>query len=222
LIQEIKNLAEGVRALLYIFAEDREQRQLDKCRGKLCGALNIFVGRLDAGISSPVDHEAQKLFQVRAISFLHEMYGLLDLARALQYDQFGTEMLRTAFAISLPDSFTVAMRSATLAIIFANSMDTEAGEGSRISHWAVDAENSLMDSVRGVFRSLRKPSLKSRSAARPKEVLANLARGVTGRVLPDNLFDGSDLQRIYDDYIKKLVSKCSHSDPSLVDICSGI
>jgi hypothetical protein len=165
-----------------------------------------------------VDREAQKLFQAREISFLHEMYGLLTLARALQYDQFGIEMLRTAFAVSLPDSFTVAMRSATLAIIFANSMDTEADEGSRISHWALEAENSLMDSVRGVFRSLRKPSLKSRSAGRPKEVLSNLARGVTGRVFPDNLFHGSDLQSIYNDYIKKLVSKCSHSNSSLIDM----
>ena len=48
--KQVAALAEGVRAIMYIFVEQYGRDQLDKCGQKLCGALHKFIDRLDAGI----------------------------------------------------------------------------------------------------------------------------------------------------------------------------
>ena len=180
---ELLSLAEGVRALLYVFTENHDQRQLNECGRKLCGAIGALICRLDNDLSSPWDSDERSSGELRAISIFRDMRGLLNLARTLQSYQFGLNVLRSSLTISLPESFTLAMRSTTLAIIFANSTDTGAVEGDRISAWANEAERSLNDTFYSVLRSLQKPPLKSKAAARPKDVIASLARGVTGRIL---------------------------------------
>jgi hypothetical protein len=199
--RHVAALAEGVRAIMYVFVERYDRNQLDQCAQKLCGALHKFVDRLDAGILGSNDNDTERYSEPRAVSFLNDFTGLFSLARVLQGNQFGIRTLREPPAVSLPESFTIALRSTTLAIIFANSTDTGAVEGGRIAHWDTEAEKSLRDTFYGVLQSLQKPPLRTRAAARPKDVVGYLAQGLTGRIMPN----GGDVQGIYNDYIRKLV-----------------